>query len=302
MANQPRPSFGDNVKRLRQLRGWTLAELARRAKMDRPHLTRIEDGTYRSPRPENVEKLARAFNVDADELTGKSPMRRITPYESNSEYRELIDALENLTAADREEVIRHAMWASEIASLLHESGRANLPVVSKPRIQIMEEEFVFPISQEDFKELDFDYPQPYHYKARVEPEVLSAAAGMAGRDGNVVRFLNPRGVEARDVIDRISRVIRVVGDSMEIDFKDGDLVRVDTRIRNPRDGEPVAVYCDALGGSILGFIERTADSALLRKMNAAKYPNPVYLPESGWILLGPIVELVHRDIRRGHSV
>lgn len=268
------------------------------AKMDRAHVSRIEDGTYRSPRPENVEKIARAFNVDADELTGKAAMRQVTPYESNSKYRELIDALENMNIDDRGEVIRHALWSSGLASLARERAGASLPPTGKPRIQIMEEEFVFPISREDFKQLDFDYPQPYHYKASVEPEVLGAAAGMAGRDGNVVRFLNPRGVEARDVIDRISRVIKVCGDSMEIDFKDGDLVRVDTRIRNPRDGEPVAVYCESLGGSLIGLIQRAEGSALLRKMNAAKYPNPVHLPETGWILLGPIVELVHREIRR----
>lgn len=71
------PSVGERVKVLRAERGLSQAALARLAKMDRAHLKRIEDGDYRHPRPENLAKLARALNVEIEELTGRESLRQI---------------------------------------------------------------------------------------------------------------------------------------------------------------------------------------------------------------------------------
>lgn len=109
-------AVGENLRRLREERGLTQAALARRAGIDRSHVLRIEDGTFKHPRPQNLEKLARALNVEVDELTGRSVIRQITPYDSNPKYRELIDALEEADEDDRAEILRHTIWAAHRAN------------------------------------------------------------------------------------------------------------------------------------------------------------------------------------------
>jgi SOS-response transcriptional repressor LexA/DNA-binding Xre family transcriptional regulator len=106
--------IGERIIAMRESLGWSQSRLAREAKMDRAHLSRIEDGTYATPRPSNLEKIARALNCDVEELRGSKPLRRITPYESNSVYRDMIDALELLpNERDRETIARHATWTAE---------------------------------------------------------------------------------------------------------------------------------------------------------------------------------------------
>jgi transcriptional regulator with XRE-family HTH domain len=89
-------SIGPNVRRLRELRQLSQAELARRAGMDQGHLSRIEDGTYKSPRLSNITKLARALNCELSDVTGDGEIsRQLTPYERNAQYRGLIDILDD---------------------------------------------------------------------------------------------------------------------------------------------------------------------------------------------------------------
>lgn len=49
----------------------------------------------------------------SDLLSDEPPPRRLTPYETNARYRDLVDAINVLSATDREEVIRHAIWEAE---------------------------------------------------------------------------------------------------------------------------------------------------------------------------------------------
>lgn len=101
-ASSTEPGVGRNVTRLREARGWSQAELARRAGMDPGHISRIEDGTFVSPRLPNLRKLAKALEVDLGAITGKEePYKRLTPYDRSPAIRRFVDALVDLTPEER---------------------------------------------------------------------------------------------------------------------------------------------------------------------------------------------------------
>jgi len=65
----PIGTVGMKVKRLRAARGWTQAELAKRAKVARVSIARLETSP-KSRRPElrTIERLAKALGVPVTEL------------------------------------------------------------------------------------------------------------------------------------------------------------------------------------------------------------------------------------------
>jgi transcriptional regulator with XRE-family HTH domain len=62
--------LGAAVKRLRRERGWTQAQLGRRARLSQAHVSEIESGVRANPTARVVQKLARAFGVPVGELLG----------------------------------------------------------------------------------------------------------------------------------------------------------------------------------------------------------------------------------------
>jgi transcriptional regulator with XRE-family HTH domain len=54
--------FGNNVKKLRQQRGWSQEDLAAASKIHRTYISGIELGT-RNPSLGNIVKIAKAFRV-----------------------------------------------------------------------------------------------------------------------------------------------------------------------------------------------------------------------------------------------
>lgn len=59
----------DRIKALRELRGWTQAELARRMNMTRNGINSWEQGLS-MPSPQSLVDLARLFSVSTDYLLG----------------------------------------------------------------------------------------------------------------------------------------------------------------------------------------------------------------------------------------
>lgn len=68
MANQIRSGV---VKQLRDERGWTQDDLAKRAGLNKQSISRIENGESRGARQETIDLLCKAFEVDRVALTGK---------------------------------------------------------------------------------------------------------------------------------------------------------------------------------------------------------------------------------------
>lgn len=60
---------GDRIKALRESRGWTQAELARRMNMTRNGINSWEQGLS-MPSPQSLVDLARLFSVSTDYLLG----------------------------------------------------------------------------------------------------------------------------------------------------------------------------------------------------------------------------------------
>jgi transcriptional regulator with XRE-family HTH domain len=56
------------LRELRESKGWTQEELAKRAKITRSHLSLLEAGHRRNPSLEVLKRLARALGVPVTEL------------------------------------------------------------------------------------------------------------------------------------------------------------------------------------------------------------------------------------------
>jgi transcriptional regulator with XRE-family HTH domain len=68
-------TFGQRLRRLREMAGLSQNELAKRAKVNRPLITMLESGKSPSHKPRDVtletaRKLARALGVSLDMLAG----------------------------------------------------------------------------------------------------------------------------------------------------------------------------------------------------------------------------------------
>lgn len=60
--------IGDRIAELRRAQGWDQSELARRAGVRQPSLSRIETGARRNPNAETMRRIARALGVSVDDL------------------------------------------------------------------------------------------------------------------------------------------------------------------------------------------------------------------------------------------
>lgn len=165
-----------------------------------------------------------------------------------------------------------------------------------------EDDFVFSVPKEQFKQLEFDYPQRWHYWLKADQSLeQKVAAGLRGIPGGMGRvtdsrggLLNPRDVKGvHEIFDRLHQIVRVEGSSMEPRYVHGDFLRIDTTIRDPQDGSVVAIYCDELGGGMVGLMKRQGDRVVLKKKNRS-FPD-VLLPSTGWVLIGKVVAVVDRN-------
>jgi transcriptional regulator with XRE-family HTH domain len=58
------------VKRLREAKGLTQAELAKKAKVTQPYITMLESGQRKEPSLATLRRLAKALGVPVTELLG----------------------------------------------------------------------------------------------------------------------------------------------------------------------------------------------------------------------------------------
>ncbi|MRH72692.1 helix-turn-helix domain-containing protein [Limosilactobacillus reuteri] len=70
----------NNIIRLREERGWSQAELARRINMNNTALNKVEKGVRKLSSAE-LDELASAFNVSTDYLLGRSNEKKEPYYE-----------------------------------------------------------------------------------------------------------------------------------------------------------------------------------------------------------------------------
>lgn len=86
----------NNIIRLREERGWSQAELARRINMNNTALNKVEKGVRKLSSAE-LDELASAFNVSTDYLLGRSNEKKEPYYElSNKEKNDIALQAEKL--------------------------------------------------------------------------------------------------------------------------------------------------------------------------------------------------------------
>jgi len=58
------------LRRLREVKGWTQAELAKRSRVTQPLISQLEAGTKPTPSVVHILRIAHALGVTVEELVG----------------------------------------------------------------------------------------------------------------------------------------------------------------------------------------------------------------------------------------
>jgi hypothetical protein len=147
------------------------------------------------------------------------------------------------------------------------------------------------VTEEDFIERDFDYPRPHHVWIMRHVKAAAGSGIEADRDTETTEVLH----SIRDVYNGQLRVIRVIGESMSPVLHDGDKVTFDIRLRQPRDGDVVAVY-DNLRGGMVGYWRRGKDGECwLDKENKA-FDSERLDADGSWMVWGTVTRVVDTPV------
>jgi transcriptional regulator with XRE-family HTH domain len=320
-SNDP-ATIGANIRRLREERGMSQTRFAKAVsahygkRLDQSHLSRIEAGTYESPRHPLLKAFASALNVGIEDITGGGPARQATLYETNATYRRLLDSLETLAVEDRRAILRQTLWLIDrLRPAASGDSHANdTPITSAalpanvtpfPERTLPRWTEEFPVHPEDFKSSDTDYPLELH-AVPVEniDEIAAGVTGAIAASGDPDMATSGWLLHDRAVRDTTHRVVVVKGDSMTPDYQPGWKLLIDLKKRLPSDGDPVYVYIiyDAEAeGAVLGFWEPKSRKGgpRLIKANETKgsdgellYP-PIDLSKfARWDVIGTVQKVV----------
>jgi hypothetical protein len=155
--------------------------------------------------------------------------------------------------------------------------------------------YQFVVPPEEFIERDHDYPRALH--AWVVPD-LPAAAGQSGAGADFEMSRTQVLHSVREVWDSRLQVVRVIGDSMAPELRNGWKVLVDTEQIKPADGALVAVYVNYEGG-ILGRWRLDGNRPILVKTNKAFADVHLGAPDE-WKLWGTVTQIVGAPVELTH--
>ena len=229
---------------------------------------------------------------------GREALVHVTPYESNADYRELIDALEAMPEADRIELMRFALWTAErvrgpVAAVGEPVSLDN--VINFPSYSDADGDFPFPpIPEEQWIERDTDIPRPLH--AWIRPVDAEAAAGPPRNPDDVIipaaQLLN----SLREVRDDRVKVVKVFGDSMYPVLRNGWKVLLDPARSLFQPGKIVMVYLRDEGTTI-GLLAKQGESFKIVKRNP-NYGGPVEIPLTAgeWYPIGTVTTIVEAPV------
>lgn len=201
-----------------------------------------------------LKEVADALETTVGDLLGEPAHVSIRDFVSRADRRKLRDAI----------------------ALLRDLFDLDDETLAGPSPAPGEEAAPFLVSAADFIPRDHDYPVPLH--AWVVPEATS------------IREMP----SIREVRDPRFSVIRVLGDSMEPELRDGWKVLVDTERTTPELHALVAVYVPGVG-AFLGRWERDGETILLRRSNPAA-PPVVLDTQQEWMVWGPVTTIVEAPV------
>ena len=93
-------NWGERVKYLREQKGMTQADLAKKSGISRSYIAHIETGRYKSYRGNTLEKLSRALNLPSSVLIGES------------EHGPTIFGVENISESNQDFLIKLAAYVN----------------------------------------------------------------------------------------------------------------------------------------------------------------------------------------------
>jgi transcriptional regulator with XRE-family HTH domain len=285
--------LGRTIREARLERSLTQDELAREAGVSRQHLSAVEKDAA-SVSVEVLGRIARALKLKQIKIGEVELIPEEDSVDLVALKRFITDATVSLDRAGRvlanvRQPVKPGRRSRTERKLIHEAGEelAEGAPTTEPR---WTEEF--PVDPSEFIERDFDYPRELH---AVEVQVYEVAAGPVGinPDADIENgFL----LHGREIRDPLHRVIKVAGDSMSPTFEHGWKVLIDTKKRDPKNGEVVAVYVNEMG-SIIGRWDRRKSRVRLLKDNEANEPVELGDPET-WRLIGTVQTIVHAPVTR----
>jgi transcriptional regulator with XRE-family HTH domain len=91
---------GDKIRRLRQARRWSQADLARASGVDQGTISRLENNIQEKTRIETLVALARTFGVTADDLFLSSTAAAVDPL--NPQLNVMTRLFEDMTEEERD--------------------------------------------------------------------------------------------------------------------------------------------------------------------------------------------------------
>ncbi|MCT6818073.1 MAG: helix-turn-helix domain-containing protein [Lysinibacillus fusiformis] len=94
--------FGNYIKNIRESKNMTLNQVALYAEISAAQLSRIETGKRGTPKPQTIEKIARALKVDYNELM--SIAGYIETYSSVDNLSEEVNSNPKLTGKDERDI------------------------------------------------------------------------------------------------------------------------------------------------------------------------------------------------------
>ncbi len=93
--------ISNNIKNLREIKGWNQSRLASEAHISGAALSKIEKGEGRVPTIVVLRKLASALNVQLHEITGEEPAESSDVDEQTLAFYRRWDVLDDLSEADQ---------------------------------------------------------------------------------------------------------------------------------------------------------------------------------------------------------
>jgi transcriptional regulator with XRE-family HTH domain len=82
MAEEPTNALGEALRKYREMRGYTQAELGARARINPTHISRLENGRTSNPERSTLVALAKALDIDPEVLFAASSRVRWRTSES----------------------------------------------------------------------------------------------------------------------------------------------------------------------------------------------------------------------------
>jgi len=122
-------TIGNRIRKLREDRRWTQNFLASRAGVPQPTIWRLEKGRITSPKFELLRKIADAFEIGVDELTGAT-QRQLSLFEKafpgDATAPVVFRGYEKLSQKGRERLVEFLKILEEAeAAAKEEEGREN---------------------------------------------------------------------------------------------------------------------------------------------------------------------------------